>query len=100
MIYMKKNGQEAPITDLQMFCKCPECGTEIEMSGRELLKLALDFDEGFDFDSSSLFCDSCTMERVRIREQLHNVQTAIDKMPLREAAQLVESLKPYCHEQA
>ena len=104
MIYVKTttNGltQETPITALQMFCKCPECGAEVAMNGGELLKLALDFEEGFDFDSSSIYCDSCTMERARIREQLHNVQTAIDKMPLREAAQLVESLKPYCHEQA
>lgn len=100
MIYTKNNGQETPITDLQMFCKCPECGTEIAMNGGELLNLALDFEEGFDFGSSSIYCDTCTNERNRIRGQLIIVQDALDRMPLHKAAQLVELLKPFCHEQA
>ncbi len=70
------------------------------MNGGELLKLALDFEEGFDFDSSSIYCDSCTMERARIREQLHNVQTAIDKMPLRESAQRFGISQHYCRQLA
>lgn len=99
MIYTKINGQEKPLTALQMFCKCPECGAEIGMTGGEMLQLAAEF-EDFDFDGSAIYCDSCTNERNRIREQLHNMQDVLDRMPLHEAVKLAELLKPYTHEQA
>lgn len=104
MIYTKttENGiqKETPLTSLQMFCKCPECGKEIAMPGCEMLDLAMEFGDNFDFDSSSVYCDACTQERNRIRGQLHNVQDALGRMPLHKAAQLAELLKPYCNEQA
>ena len=81
MIYAKTtaNGipQEIPLTELPLFCKCPECGAEVKTSVYEMLEAKEVFND-FDPDACGIYCDHCQEELNTIREKLMTACTGAE----------------------
>ena len=78
-MYIKdKDGEKIPLSDIEIFCKCPKCGKEIEKTADfwEYVSQVSDFDI-----DSAFYCESCSErfqnERTFINE---NISAALHKM--------------------
>ena len=99
MIYLKtydENGniQEQPIIDTEIFCNCPHCGKEIEISAEYW-----DFVGGnSDFDpfESAIYCDSCTADMNEMRDYIaENIAESLTHAPHSEAEKILEFVRKY-----
>ncbi|WP_298592721.1 hypothetical protein [uncultured Mitsuokella sp.] len=59
MFYVKETLNDAleiktEITDENVFCRCPRCGTEVKVDLNEFFG-----DEEFDLFATALYCDDC-----------------------------------------
>lgn len=101
MIYLKtydENGniQEQPMIDTEIFCNCPRCGKEIEISAEYW-----DFVGGnSDFDpfESAIYCDSCTADMNEMKEYItEHISASLDHAPSEELAKLLEFTQKYAN---
>ncbi len=86
MIYTKttENGiqKETPLTSLQMFCKCPDCGTEVRLNPSMVEDVAADAGENFSFDDISTYCDDCDSYRRDRADVMEFIRQRLDKLSL------------------
>lgn len=99
MIYLKtfdKNGIacELPMLDTEIYCRCPRCGKEIEISAEYW-----DFvgsDSNFDPFDSAIYCDSCTADMNEMREYINeNISDSLNHAPSEELAKVLDFVQKY-----
>lgn len=99
MIYTKtfdENGTayELPMLDTEIYCNCPRCGKEIEISAEYW-----DFvgsDSNFDPFDSAIYCDSCTEEMNAERTYIEkNISESLTHAPHSEAEKILEFVRKY-----
>ena len=99
MIYLKtydENGiaYELPMIDTEIYCRCPRCGKEVEISAEYW-----DFVGGnSDFDpfESAIYCDSCTADMNEMRDYIaENIGESLTHAPHSEAEKILEFVRKY-----
>ena len=63
MFYIKENLNDTTsisveINNENVYCRCPQCGAEVDLS---IFWTA----ENFDIFSSAVYCDACTLKRLK-----------------------------------
>ena len=93
-MYIKdKDGEKIALIDIEIFCKCPKCGVEIEKTSEfwEYVSQISDFDI-----DSAFYCESCseTMANDR-RFVLENIEDALNHMPAGELKKFVDAVSKF-----
>lgn len=100
MIYAKTtvNGipQETPLSELPLFCKCPECGTEVKTDVYDMLEATKVF-EDFDPDAFDVYCDGCNEALDIAKESIRIMNSALDRMPLDKLQEIHSIMLPFWH---
>ena len=99
MIYLKtydKNGniQEQPMIDTEIFCNCPRCGKEIEISAEYW-----DFlggNSNFDPFESAIYCDSCVADMNEMRDYINeHISASLEHAPSEELSKVLDFVQKY-----
>lgn len=93
MFYTKINKKEISLIDLPIFCRCPRCGKEIEVTADYW-----DFWGDLDFDpfESAIYCDSCSSEMNAEKEYItENIAESLTHAPHTEAEKILEFVRKY-----
>ena len=101
MIYTKtfdENGTAYafPMLDMEIYCRCPRCGKEIEISADYW-----DFvssDSNFDPFDSAIYCDNCILDMQEMKEYItEHISASLDHAPSEELAKLLEFTQKYAN---
>lgn len=93
-MYIKdSNGEKIALSDIEIFCKCPECGREIEKTASfwEYVSQVSDFeiDSGF-------YCENCSEAMANDRRfVLENIEDALNHMPAGELKKFVDAVSEF-----
>ena len=98
MIYIKtydKNGTsyELPMIDTEIFCNCPRCGKEIEISADYW-----DFWGDLDFDpfDSAIYCDNCILDMQEMKDYIaEHISDSLDHAPSEELSKILDFVQKY-----
>lgn len=99
MIYLKTydengNAQEQPMIDTEIFCNCPRCGKEIEISAEywDFLNSNSDFDP---FESA-IYCDNCILDMQEMKEYItEHISDSFEHAPSEELTKVLDFVQKY-----